>query len=58
MVSYLDLIERVLVLEQMRNSQKNMSLTTNTSKATFGHLFSKSLQEIEAKNLPVQKKYP
>jgi lysozyme family protein len=50
MVSYMDFIERVLVLEQMCNSQKNMTMTTNTSKANFGHLFAKSLQEVEAKN--------
>lgn len=55
MVSYLDLIERVLVFEQMQNRQKNINLVTNTSKVTFGNLFSKSLQEIEAKNMPVQK---
>ncbi len=55
MVSYLDLIERALVLEQTRNNQKNINLATNTSKATFGNLFSKSLQEIETKNSPSQK---
>ena len=55
MVSYLDLIERALVLEQTRNNQKNINLATNTSKAAFGNLFSKSLQEIEAKNSPSQK---
>ena len=55
MVSYLDLIERALVLEQMRNNQKNINLVTNTSKAAFGNLFSKSLQEIETKNSPSQK---
>jgi lysozyme family protein len=55
MVSYMDLIERVLVLEQMRNSQKNVTMTNNTSKANFGNLFTKSLQEVEAKN-PLAKK--
>jgi hypothetical protein len=55
MVSYMDLIERVLVLEQTRNSQKNMSMITNASKANFGHLFTKSLQEVEAKSPAAQK---
>lgn len=55
MASYMDLIERVLVFEQMRNSQKNMTMTTNTSKANFGHHFAKSLQEVEAKD-PLAKK--
>jgi hypothetical protein len=54
MASYLDLIERVFVLEQMRYNQKNVSLTTNLPKASFGHLFSKSLQEFEKNNLPAQ----
>jgi lysozyme family protein len=55
MVSYMDLIERVLVFEQTRNSQKNMSMITNASKANFGHLFTKSLQEVEAKSPAAQK---
>jgi lysozyme family protein len=55
MVSYMDLVERVFVLEQMRNSQKNMTMNTNATKANFGHLFSKSLQEVEAKD-PLAKK--
>jgi lysozyme family protein len=55
MVSYLDLIEGVLVFEQMRNPQKNVNLTANTSKPVFEHLFSKSLQGIEAKNPLTQK---
>jgi lysozyme family protein len=54
MASYLDLIERVLVFEQMRHNQKNMSMIAGTSKVSFGHLFSNSLQEIEAKNESTQ----
>jgi hypothetical protein len=54
MVSYLDLIERALVLEQMRNPSKNVNLTARNSKPAFEHLFSKSLQEIETKKPPMQ----
>jgi len=39
----------------MRNPQKNVNLTANTSKPVFGHLFSKSLQEVETKNPLTQK---
>lgn len=55
MASYLDLVERVLVLEQMRNNQRNKNLVVNISNVPFEHLLSKSLEEIEKKNLPSQK---
>jgi hypothetical protein len=55
MVSYLDLVEQVLVLERMRNGQKGMSLASNTSKINFEHLFSKSVKELDIQNSPLQK---
>jgi len=55
MASYLDLVERVLVLEQMRNNQRNKNLVVNISNVPFEHLLSKSLEEIEKNNLPSQK---
>lgn len=54
MISYLDLIERALVLERTRINQNNKSPISNVSAVSFGHLFSKSLKGIEEMNVPTQ----
>lgn len=54
MVSYLELIQRSLFFEQMNKNQKKMNPTTNMPNITFGHLFQRSLEDIDIKNLLLQ----
>ncbi len=54
MASYLDLLQRVAVLQQSIISPKNNSLVVNAPTIPFDRLLTGSLQQIEAKNLPVK----
>jgi lysozyme family protein len=55
MASYIDLIESVLSLERMRVNQSNKNLVSNAPTVSFGRIFSKSLKDIEEKNITSQK---
>jgi len=53
MASYLDLVEKVVMLQQLRDNQRTMrTLFANNSSPPFEQLMSKSLGEIDQKTLP------
>ncbi|MBA4390045.1 MAG: hypothetical protein C0399_03820 [Syntrophus sp. (in: bacteria)] len=54
MASYLDLLQRVPILQQSLINQKNKSLVVNTANIPFEHLLTGSLKQIEAKSLPAK----
>jgi len=54
-VSYLELIQRSLFFEQLNKNQKNMIPTANAPNLTFGHFFQRSLEDVDTKNLLLQK---